>query len=323
MVGKKRLAWVDYLRAFAMLLVVYGHQVPYWNEFFVFTSPVKLPLFFAISAFVFNEDTDLKTFFRKLLQQIIVPWLVLTVTPRLVLLPFRGLSWFGQQVWNILSGKAYWYMPCLIIAEILWFFILKNKKKAEWLVYALPIILFIAGCIANRCGVMRICMIDTALTSECYFMVGYFYRHYREKIRRVVKKQIVLIWGVLYIALGVASILLYPGKCIDVHLVQYYSYPISLSMIVIGLLLLFELGDAFLNKYPLKWLGFVGKNTLVTYIFHAGIISALNSIINKVGIHNNPFIAVLFTAISVTLSCCFSHLLHRFLPWIFGTRKKI
>ena len=126
-VGNKRLAWVDYLRAVAMLLVVYGHQVPYLNEYFVFTSPVKLPLFFAISAFVFNEDTDLKTFVRKLFRQIIVPWLVLTIAPRLLLIPLHGFSWFGQQVGNILSGKAYWYMPCLIIAELLWFFILKSK----------------------------------------------------------------------------------------------------------------------------------------------------------------------------------------------------
>ena len=322
--GNKRLAWVDYLRAVAMLLVVYGHQVPYLNEYFVFTSPVKLPLFFAISAFVFNEDTDLKTFVRKLFRQIIVPWLVLTIAPRLLLIPLHGFSWFGQQVGNILSGKAYWYMPCLIIAELLWFFILKAKEKTEWLVYILPIFSFIAGCVANKYDVLRICMIDTALTSELFLMIGYYYRHNRDKICRMSKKHIMLTWGgVGYIVLGIATILVYPGKCIDVHLVQYYSYQISLPMIGIGLLFLFTIGDAFLNRYSVKWLGIVGKNTLLTYIFHTGIISGLNLIISKVGIHNNPFTAVLFTAISVALSCCLSYLLHRYLPWLFGARKKI
>ena len=49
-----RLAWIDVLRALAIILVVFGHQVGGEIVFFLFTSPVKMPLFFAISGYVFS-----------------------------------------------------------------------------------------------------------------------------------------------------------------------------------------------------------------------------------------------------------------------------
>lgn len=38
--------WIDALRGLAMLFVLYGHLVHGWNEYFVFTSAIKIPLFF-------------------------------------------------------------------------------------------------------------------------------------------------------------------------------------------------------------------------------------------------------------------------------------
>lgn len=46
---KNRKDWIDALHALAMILVIYGHRVPEWSEYFVFTSPIKIPLFFAIT----------------------------------------------------------------------------------------------------------------------------------------------------------------------------------------------------------------------------------------------------------------------------------
>lgn len=53
---KKRIEWIDALRALAMVLVIYGHQVPDLTGFFVFTSPIIITLFFAITGYVFNEN---------------------------------------------------------------------------------------------------------------------------------------------------------------------------------------------------------------------------------------------------------------------------
>ena len=64
--------WVDALRALAILLVVLGHQLKDMTEYFIFTSPIKMPLFFAISGYLFNtrggNDVEFfKNWFKKLI----------------------------------------------------------------------------------------------------------------------------------------------------------------------------------------------------------------------------------------------------------------
>lgn len=51
----KRKIWVDLLRGFAMLLVIMGHIAKTESIFFLLTSPFKMPLFFAITGYVFND----------------------------------------------------------------------------------------------------------------------------------------------------------------------------------------------------------------------------------------------------------------------------
>ncbi len=59
-----RKLWIDCLRGIAILFVLYGHLVQGWNDYFVFTSPIKIPLFFVITGYVFNHNrTNNKDFF--------------------------------------------------------------------------------------------------------------------------------------------------------------------------------------------------------------------------------------------------------------------
>ena len=51
---KPRKNWIDGLRGLAMLFVLYGHLAGGWTEYFVFSSAIKIPLFFAITGYVFK-----------------------------------------------------------------------------------------------------------------------------------------------------------------------------------------------------------------------------------------------------------------------------
>ena len=42
--SRKREGWVDGLRAVAVLFVIFGHQIPGNTIYYVFTSPIKIPL---------------------------------------------------------------------------------------------------------------------------------------------------------------------------------------------------------------------------------------------------------------------------------------
>ena len=50
----KRIDWLDALKAIALIFVVFGHILLEGSEYFVVTSPVKIPLFFAVSGYLFS-----------------------------------------------------------------------------------------------------------------------------------------------------------------------------------------------------------------------------------------------------------------------------
>lgn len=64
-VEKKRLDWIDALRALAIFLVILGHCAPNCYTYFLFTSPLKMPLFFVITGFVFNPINVNSAFYKK------------------------------------------------------------------------------------------------------------------------------------------------------------------------------------------------------------------------------------------------------------------
>ena len=53
--AEQRKDWIDVLRAIAVLFVIYGHMGRGMWLYYVSTSPIKIPLFFAISGYLFNE----------------------------------------------------------------------------------------------------------------------------------------------------------------------------------------------------------------------------------------------------------------------------
>lgn len=73
---KKRLYWIDWMKAIGITLIVYGHffSVAHW---YVYTFSV--PLFFIISGFLCKRETDVKVFWRKLWYNLIVPMVLIQV----------------------------------------------------------------------------------------------------------------------------------------------------------------------------------------------------------------------------------------------------
>lgn len=79
-----RKGWLDACRALAILFVIYGHQQKDGLFYFLFTSPVKVTMFFAISGYLFNpRGGDARAFFKNLLIRMVLPWLILAIPQNL------------------------------------------------------------------------------------------------------------------------------------------------------------------------------------------------------------------------------------------------
>ncbi len=319
---KRRIDWVDALRALAMFFVVYGHRVPEWSGYFVFTSPIKIPLFFAITGYVFSgANGDVITFFKKLIRTIIIPWLVLSILPYLAMTPIKGPAFLWIHVKAILVGDEFWYMPCCIAAEIIWFFTLKFVKR-RWLTALISAALFAAGIVLYRFDILSVFMINRAMTVQVFLLIGWLFRSFEKPIvERGGKAWLLLIGFLVYIGLGILSLLVFPGQVMDVHLNKYYDYLICHAMIWIGIFGLFIACAKYLKKFPGWWVC-VGQHTLVIYLFHALVVRLCMKAFGLVHIPINRLTNTLLTALTCAICLGISLLIHWLIPELMGKKRK-
>ena len=296
-----------------MILVVFGHLDSGWTEFYVFTGPYKIPLLFVISAYLFKPRGGSQVdFFKSILKKLVIPWMVLGMFPY--------TNPVGRFC-DLLSGKVLWFMPCLIIAEIIWFYIHKFSKN--------DISVVSGGFAVSFCGFLisyiypiRYAMFDTSLIVQAFFVMGFLIRKYEEVIA-IRWKFKTFIYLFVYLFLCGIVLLYFPGENLDVHLNRYFNYPICLSMIIIGCLLFFTIFRS-INIKP-SWLVFVGQNTLVIYILHGYGFGIYQVLIRMAGLSNMlhmPIILLIKGAFSCLFCCVIAYFLNQYVPEIVGRNRK-
>lgn len=265
---RSRFDWLDCVRGFAMLLVIYGHLLEDEIDFFIITSPFKIPLFFAITGFIFNPNKDNKLFYKDLVHKLIVPWLCLALFPPFCVSFQRGWAFFGDRFVNVIMGKSIWYMPACIIAEIIFYYI--NKIKDKYLKIPAMIVCSCIGFILAYCDIGNWFMFNRSMIAQFYLCIGFLFRDkiidngkYVEIISR---RKIIISLTIVYFSLISVNYLCYSNMCIDVHNNYYCYIPVSLLSIFVGCNLIFCI--FYFKQISWHWLSFIGKNTLVFYIWN-------------------------------------------------------
>lgn len=315
----QRKNFIDALRGMAMLIVVYGHcllskSTTDYAPFFVFTSPWNVALFFSISGYLFSpRGGDVKVFFKYIFRRLIVPWLVLGLFPYTHIL---------QTLPQLLSGETLWFMPALIIAEIVWFFVFKLCHDDEKKVIFVGLILSAIGLLLYKYNVMNYAMFNRALTVLWLFVLGLMLRKYEIKLVAVVKRFLIP-FALLYIVLGVIFLLLYPNCFYDIHVNRYYFIPLTWGIIALGIIIAFSVFSN-INKFP-NWLILIGKNTLVIYILHGYGRYLFSKILTLLPLPYTllpyPVLAVFEMAFACAICLGLSLLVNRFVPEIVGLKR--
>jgi hypothetical protein len=143
-----------------------------------------------------------------------------------------------------------------------------------------------------------------------------------EKLFDKVNIKFFVVMTFLYVALGVLSILVYPGTNLDTHQGIYCNVLISFTMIFIGCSLLFAICKQF--NYDNKVLVFIGQNTLVYYIWANYPITLYNIIMSRLGyLFNNVFFSALVKTLFVCCICAlFSMIINLVAPEIVGKKRR-
>lgn len=205
----KRKDWVDGLRALAMLIVMIWHfsnNVDGQWIYSILTAPIMIPLFFAITGYVFNDcDGNARTFFRKLFYHLIIPWLLLAIIKGgCIALIRQSLSYYTEFLLNLFTGMNLWYFPCCIIAEILHFYVLKFSNGNMQKVVLLSIVLVAVGFIISTFDISHNLNISTAFICQFFLLLG----HLAQAVEKYSLK------SKMANKLSPLAVLMYAGVCI-------------------------------------------------------------------------------------------------------------
>ena len=317
---KERQQWLDALRALAMLLVIVGHQAKGQAVFHLFASPIKLPLFFAISGYLFHgQDKSVPDFAKSLIRRLAVPWLIAVTASVLVQIPFHGLSAVPGEVRSVFVDVTLWYLPCLFFAEILFYITLKVGRTLPAIV-TIAIAMGLVGLVLARRHILDAMMLNTACIAQLFMLLGYLIRHCEAPLFRM--KWPVIACGVaVYILLGVVGMRLWPGKHIDVHRNVYAFLPHSMAMICVGCTTAAMLFHR-IGRFPGLCV-FIGQNTLIYYMAHNYVIAAVNRVCKLLGLHMPLVLSITVTTIITCLACALlAVIVNRFLPELAGRRRR-
>ncbi len=122
---KIRENWIDYARALAILFVIFGHLNRDLNVFFLLTSPIKIPLFFCVSGYLFkpNKYQSWKSFLSTQLKRVVFPYFLLSLMLQCATMLFSirngvSLDKVMLSITEVLSGEVLWFLPCLLFTEV-------------------------------------------------------------------------------------------------------------------------------------------------------------------------------------------------------------
>lgn len=315
----RRKPWIDILRAIAMLFVVFGHQVQWWDDFFLYTTPIKIPLFFAISGYLFNHRNGFqREFYVNCFWKLVFPFFCLVSIPAVILSFYYGVDFLFESWRKMISGESYWFITCLIVAEVIHFYIRKICKTTLF-VTVVCLICSAIGLFAARNGILSFGKINTALISQTYLLLGFLLRQYEKELDRVS-------WGVavglfvVYVGLCFASQYLFTNTKFDCNLNYYYNIAYCALLIIMGCVSCFLLARKIPN-YP-KWLTFIGQNTFILYLW-AGHALTFFVVLDKLGVElpqENISYSLVQTIWATVVCMGVAMVVNRYLPFIVGKK---
>lgn len=237
---KRRSAYIDMVKGFAIYLVVFGHCIEYgshvsidklyFDDFlFKLTSTFRMPLFMLICGYLFYFSTQKysnKTLFRKKIQTLVIP-VVVWNTIYLVLQYFYGFNYSCKELLETYV-TALWFLWAVFWCSLLVLFVRKffNDNIALYVV-----IFILSGFIPNKYG------FQLYVWMYPFFIVGYLVGKYNlAKLLPLTRKMLI---GGFLLSFVIFIILFYNFKTeYNVFISGTYiirNYTIDINQILINL----------------------------------------------------------------------------------------
>lgn len=309
---KSRLAWVDYLRGIAIILVVYRHVLlglqnsgislppAYLNANIMFFS-FRMPLFFILSGIFISGSLAKKSLgkiiyskFELLLYPYLI-WATIQITIQLFASQWTNAQRTPNDYLDILyqpmNIDQFWYLPALFNSTLVYLLTKTKLNLRGWMQILLGLAFFFLSPFCRK-----VSMMSNWMEFYIFFAIGdtvstYFFR---EKFQAFLQNKYTLPALLpVFIATQFYYLHLYlnsPGN--DVNLALFL--PIALF----GCLTMCTLAYRLQKWDILRFLRVLGYHSLYIYVMHVIVAAAVRVVLTK-GFHLHQPVALLFIGIAL------------------------
>lgn len=335
---KERIKWIDYGKAIAIFMVVWGHTGLY-GPVYVAQYMFSMPFFFFASGYLFSFEkySSYKNFFTHRVKQIIVPYLLFhfvtyffwffisrnygddaaggNITEWYV--PLKGILLGYPE--SMVNDIPLWFMVCLFIVENM-FYAYRKFIGLWWF----PLWLMVAGYVMGEIMPRLPYCINTAFVAIIFYYFGYIFKQ-NNKLREKLTG-----WLPGIICIAVYSIIVYTNGKITMHtngygenVLLFITGQVACYVLVYNLCLMLQK-----NTQDIKFLSYMGRNTLIICAIHMIIFTLLKGVMVYIldlpldMLRGNIVPNLIFAMVSV--ACCVPviYIINRYMPFMIGKSLK-
>lgn len=274
-----RIEWVDVAKAIAIILVGVGHYGP-GAKLHTWIYSFHMPLFFMLSGV--NLNVKKYNFIKFVLRKgktLLFPWIIFTTLDALLQSCYRkmGVSANDYNIFNV-PGKLiinlrhgdwdpiYWFLPCLFLAEVLIFLMIKilgdNNKNIVLSIFVLFIIAFVYKKMIGRVLPWEIDLMPVVIP---FVLIGFLYRKSLMRTVDLWKDNKKIIFSIICLITG--SVIGFYNAWISGEQVNINeaSYGDIVLMIAGAILISFGiiLAASFVH---IRIVNYIGKNSMLFYL---------------------------------------------------------
>ncbi len=318
-----RIRWIDVARGLGIIIVIYAHTLSADSLRYLFYS-FHMPLFFFLAGIIFHhkKNEQFLPMLKKNIKTILVPYFFFAVLSYL-LWYFTISSWqptFSEMTEHLLgilygnNGKnimfyngVLWFLPCLFVTKVLFssFTELSTKKRFLLLfIFFLSLVGYLFSKVFPEDKL--IFGLETALTSVVFFGSGFIWNTQAEELNAFFQRHSHLLFVLFTLScLFFASLhFILHGSQIDMRMNNLGNYFLFYVASFSGIFSTLALSMAIHTNRILEY---IGKKSLILFIWHLLIFSYLNiyilPLMDQAFIQSirGPILSVLTTIFSIAL----------------------
>ena len=291
---KRRIEWIDCLKAIAIIFVVIGHfPISYLFKKYIYSF--HLPMFFILSGLTFSvyKFNDFKSFVLHKFKGILLPYIFLNISYFVFFSLFfkvlenndiglleiiNGIIYGNNDQYFLLNGPT-WFLPTLFLIELLGYVVIKYFNDDEKQLMLVAFGLLIYGYIENvaKKNFFMPWHVNSVPVACALFLMGYlFMKKYKSsEILRERMKSPNLGYGIIFLLIGLYFSM--KNGRVSFGGNHYHSMIYTLSAIIFNCSTYYIFMKKIISiKFFSRLLCYIGKNTLFILGFHKAVLILIN-----------------------------------------------